>query len=109
MYSLYTQKLLAENKHLLKGKGKKRHDKLFNNILNGSFDMEDGLDELAQSNKFTSHSMSSLVFGPTELTHSQNARRRSTTVSRPSCRNNGRRTARRRPRTSARANSPACK
>ncbi|KAL1742507.1 hypothetical protein HDZ31DRAFT_43116 [Schizophyllum fasciatum] len=42
--------LLAENRHLLKGKGKKRHDKLFNNILNGSFDIDDGLDELAQLN-----------------------------------------------------------
>ncbi|KAL1704324.1 hypothetical protein EV121DRAFT_280507 [Schizophyllum commune] len=50
----HVDKLLAENKHLLKGKGKKRHDKLFNNILNGSFDMEDSLDELAQFNKFTS-------------------------------------------------------
>ncbi|KAI5830900.1 hypothetical protein K523DRAFT_271177 [Schizophyllum commune Tattone D] len=50
----HVDKLLAENKHLLKGKGKKRHDKLFNNILNGSFDMEDSLDELAQFNEFTS-------------------------------------------------------
>ena len=109
MYSRYTQKLLAENKHLLKGKGKKRHDKLFNNILNGSFDMEDSFDELAQFNEFTSSSMLSLLFNQTELTYPQSARRRSMRVSRSSCRNNGRRTARRRPRTSARVNSPACK
>lgn len=95
--------------HLLKGKGKKRHDKLFNNILNGSFDMEDSLDELSQFNKFTSSSMLSLLFDYTELTHPQSARRRSTRVCRSSCRNNGRRTARRRPRTSARAKSPARK
>lgn len=50
----HVEALLAQNQHLLKGKGKKRHDKLFDTILNGSFEIdEDDLDDLAQFNKFT--------------------------------------------------------
>ncbi|KAL1664058.1 hypothetical protein GGF50DRAFT_55554 [Schizophyllum commune] len=60
-------KLLAENKHLLKGKGKKRHDKLFNNILNGSFDMEDSLDELAQADTSTERKKEKYESLPVEL------------------------------------------
>ncbi|KAL1728077.1 hypothetical protein EV714DRAFT_215934 [Schizophyllum commune] len=63
----HVDKLLAENKHLLKGKGKKRHDKLFNNILNGSFDMEDSLDELAQADTSTERKKEKYDSLPVEL------------------------------------------